>query len=841
MKIAVNPYVINKPSKDATMEFTYLAYNFQNKELSQAEAAHFINEGRAITAWHGGGPGCNFDSATHDQDAIAKHKCPKGHRGQHRLNENFIAAQHLGLDFDKVLDVDAIFSDPFISDYYGIWYYTASSTQENPRFRILFELENEVTDGDLYREMVLALLWKVGGQADKWCKDPCRIFYGSKDSQPVFTGNVLPARALNDLVEEYRAYQTTLNTVQETAVKEAQAGFVFDFSKPTGKEKYLKKVLDGQCERVRSAQKGNRHHTLRAVATLLGGYIQGEGLDETEVRQRLEEAYSGHNPDRREMRETINYGISQGKSKPLYIPDLQPRRGDAKSKIDPKTGEVTGGETGGKEKKKSQATILVELAEGDYFHDDARRAFVTLEINGHNETWPVRSRDFKLILNHRFYKNFEGVPGAQAVEDALRQLEARAIFDNPCLPTFYRIGSDGPDTIYLDLANDDWQAVKITADGWEIVDSPPVKFRRAKGMLPIPAPVTGGKLNELTKFINIEKDDLILVIAWLIGSVKPTGPYPGLALNGEQGSAKSGMSRVLKMLLDPASAAIRATPKDEHDMVIAASNSWIVAYDNLSYVQPWQSDCLCRLATGGGLSTRELYSDDQEAIFDVCRPVILNGIEALATRSDLLDRYIVLELPTIPETQRKTEREIMTGFEKARPKILGALLDRVSIALKNQGETKLEKLPRMADFALWAYAALGDSADKFIEAYTRKQNDNSDQALDSSILAKLVIELAEGERKNTLDGFWQSTPSELLEELSRRLELDKGEKARQWVKTWPQDATRLSGALKRITPNLRKTGIEITFDRYHDKDKKRFIKVQLIDQPKDDSADAGGR
>lgn len=840
MKIAICPFVVNKPPKNAPLDFTYLAYNFQNKELSQAEVVDYINAGRAITAWHGGGQGCNFDPTTHSQEDIEKHKCPKGHIGQHRLNENFLAAQHLGLDFDKAQDLEKIFADPFISDYYGIWYHTASSTPENPRFRIIFELETPVTDANLYREMVLALLWKVGGKADQYCKDPCRIFYGNKNSDPAFTNNVLPDSALNDMVEEYRAYQATLNTVEETAVKEATAGFVFDFSKNSGKEKYLKKVLDGQCERVRSAQKGNRHHTLRAVATLLAGYIQSEGLDEMEVRQRLEEAYSVHNPDRREMRDTINYGISHGKSKPIYIPELQPRRGEAKSKVDPETGEVMQSDpAAGKEKKKSQATILVELAAGEYFHDDARRAFVTLEINGHFETWPVRSRDFKLILNHRFYQQYEGVPGAQAVEDALRQLEARAIFDNPCLPTFYRVGSDGLDTIYLDLANDDWQAVKITAEGWEIVDNPPVKFRRTKGMLPIPAPMTGGKLNELTKFINIEKDDLILVIAWLIGSVKPTGPYPGLALNGEQGSAKSGMSRVLKMLIDPASAAIRATPKDEHDMVIAASNSWIVAYDNLSYVQPWQSDCLCRLATGGGLSTRELYSDDQEAIFDVCRPVILNGIEALATRSDLLDRYIVLELPTIPENQRKTEREIMTGFEKARPKILGALLDRVSIALKMQADTKLDKLPRMADFALWAYAALGDSADKFIQAYNRKQMDNTDQALDSSILAKLIIELAEGE-KNKLDPFWKSTPSELLEELSRRLELDKGDKARQWVKTWPQDATRLSGALKRIAPNLRKAGVAITFDRDKDVERKRFIKVEIIEKSSD-ALDATGR
>jgi hypothetical protein len=120
---------------------------------------------------------------------------------------------------------------------------------------------------------------------------------------------VLSDAALNDMLEEYRAYQATLNTVQETVVKEATAGFVFDFSKSAGKEKYIKKVLDSQLQRVRSAEHGNRHNTLRAVATLLAGYIH-EGLDEMDLRRQLEEAYSVHNPNHREMRDAINYGIS---------------------------------------------------------------------------------------------------------------------------------------------------------------------------------------------------------------------------------------------------------------------------------------------------------------------------------------------------------------------------------------------------------------------------------------------------------------------------------------------------------------------------------------------------
>jgi hypothetical protein len=180
MKIAICPYVVNKPTKDAPMDYSYLAYNFQNKDMTQAELRESINAGWALTTWHGGGAECKFDPTTHSPEEVAKHKCAKGHRGQHRIQENFFEAQHFGLDYDKAKDLEKIFSDPFIRDNYSIWYHTASSTPENPRFRILFELESPVTDADLYREMVLALLWKVGAEADPWCKDPCRVFMGPK-------------------------------------------------------------------------------------------------------------------------------------------------------------------------------------------------------------------------------------------------------------------------------------------------------------------------------------------------------------------------------------------------------------------------------------------------------------------------------------------------------------------------------------------------------------------------------------------------------------------------------------------------------------------------------------
>jgi hypothetical protein len=45
-------------------------------------------------------------------------------------------------------------------------------------------------------------------------------------------------------------------------------------------------------------------------------------------------------------------------------------------------------------------------------------------------------------------------------------------------------------------------------------------------------------------------------------------------------------------------------------------------------------------ATGGGFAVRQLYTDQDEVLFDAQRPVILNGIEDVVDRPDLADRAI---------------------------------------------------------------------------------------------------------------------------------------------------------------------------------------------------------
>jgi hypothetical protein len=199
--------------------------------------------------------------------------------------------------------------------------------------------------------------------------------------------------------------------------------------------------------------------------------------------------------------------------------------------------------------------------------------------------------------------------------------------------------------IYLDLADELWRSVEVTRAGWRVIDDPPVRFRRSRGMLSLPEPKSGGSINLLRPFLNIaDDDDFTLVVGWLVMALRGRGPFPVLVLTGAAGSGKSTRARFCRQIIDPNRAPLRRPPRDEVDLMIAANHGHVVAYQNLSYLPPWLSDALCTLATGGGLSKRELYTDGDEVILVATRPVILEGIESFVVRGDLLDRSIIRSL-----------------------------------------------------------------------------------------------------------------------------------------------------------------------------------------------------
>jgi hypothetical protein len=452
--------------------------------------------------------------------------------------------------------------------------------------------------------------------------------------------------------------------------------------------------------------------------------------------------------------------------------------------------------------RSSVATKLVELASGlELFHDPDGIGYASIAVDAHKEIYSLRSKPIRSYLARRYFEAFEKAPGGQAVQDALSVLDGKAHFGAPEHAVPMRLASH-EGAIYLDLGNAAWEAVEVTASGWRVVTCPPIRFRRSRGMAPLPVPVPGGSIEDLYPFVNVKDEDARkLLVGWLVAALKPTGPYPILCITGEQGTAKSTTSRVVRSLIDPSNSALRTLPREERDLMIAARNSWCVAFDNLSGIAPWISDSLCRLATGGGFTTRELFSDDAEAIFDAQRPILLNGIDDLATRPDLLDRAVVLSLPSIPETERRAERSFWVELEAARPRILGALLDAVSTALKRAEDVRIERLPRMADFATWVTAAepaFGWPEGACLAAYTRNRGEAVEVGLEADPVAGSVRQLAEAH------GSWEGTAGDLRDALEALVP----ETTRK-TKDWPKTAKALTDRFKRIAPALRDVGVEV--------------------------------
>jgi len=440
----------------------------------------------------------------------------------------------------------------------------------------------------------------------------------------------------------------------------------------------------------------------------------------------------------------------------------------------------------------------------DLWHTPAGDAYATVPVGEHNETWPIKSQTFKRYVAKCFFDEQQKAMNSDALSAAINLMEAKSLFEGEEHTIHVRVASH-EGKVYIDLCNADWQVIEITATGWQIIDESPVKFRRSRGMLTLPTPQRGGRIDELRQFLNVEDDTWALVVAWLVAVFCPRGPYPILALFAEQGSGKSTMGCLLRDLVDPSSAPLRAEPGDERDLMITANNSWCLAYDNLSHVPPWLSDALCRLSTGGGFATRELYTDCDEIIFDSQRPVMLTSIEDVATRSDLLDRCLIVWLPTIPKERRRPEDEMLPAFEKARPRILGAMLDAVVGALRDLPSTRLEGYPRMADFARWVTAAepaMGWPKGTFMAAYGGNQESANELALEASVVAQPLLELLDSQ------GCWRGSASELLKALEERVD-DQAKRQHGW----PKNPRSLSGHLKRLSPNLRAAGWDVEYDR----------------------------
>jgi len=491
---------------------------------------------------------------------------------------------------------------------------------------------------------------------------------------------------------------------------------------------------------------------------------------------------------------------------------------------------------------RKQADKIRDLAtDVELFETPEGKVYAAFEVDGHRETWPADSDRFEMHLMRLFLQAEGKTPDAQALKDARRVLKSDALFETETTEVHTRVGRGEDGALYIDLCDEEWRAVRVTGDGWEIVDRPPVHFRRSRSMEPLPVPDEDGDIEALRPFVNTATDkDWRLVVAWLVAALRPEGPYPALVLQGEQGSAKSTLARFLRTLVDPSAAPLRSPSRNQRDLMITATNSHVIAFDNVSGLKTWLSDALCSLATGGGFATRELHTDTEEIIFNAMRPAVLTGIEDVATRDDLAERSLVLTLSAIRESERMSERALNEKFEAAAPVILGGVLDALSVAERRVEHVQLENPPRMADFAEWLVAAepaLPWEEGGFMEAYDVNRTTAVLDNIQMNPLASGIRELMESADRDT----WQGTPSELKDRLDSIVP-----ESDQSAKVYPGSPSWVTRRLNRVKKMLREAGIEVETPRVQGKrmiritggaHKSRENAVNAVTQPEKSASD----
>jgi hypothetical protein len=504
------------------------------------------------------------------------------------------------------------------------------------------------------------------------------------------------------------------------------------------------------------------------------------------------------------------------------------------------------------------------------FPDDVKVPYIAIRVNDHAETMPIKSQVFEDWMGSTYYE--------YSKQQSLEQLRSRRKLDHPNLADeqidddFWQeqnhlatdvLSSDdmnriqsilryesnknavrklnlrvaafineaddstpNPENmqkeneIYYDLCNRDWEVVRITRNGWDIVKhSDKILFKRhaisnaqvyPKRDYP---PDILEQFNNLTNLNRDDEDNKVLAEVYLIGIILLANlPKPILNPYGNKGSGKTTYQEMLKQVVDPSAILTTSFPNSLAELAQVISHQYLTIIDNVSEIKELSSDLLCRAVTGGTFQKRGLYTDDEDFIFEMMRAVGFNGINVVATRSDLLDRMLSLRLDLIDKRKRRKLKEIRNEFQRLLPYLLGFIFDKLVEVLNRIGEVKLKELPRMADFAenceLIA-RCLGYPPMRFVEAYNRNIGFSNEEAINSNLVANVIVNMMETQAAWT--GKIGMLRTKLNDFISHRADM-------QWIvraKEWPKTDHALRDRLNEVIPNLLEMGIVV--DKQEDK------------------------
>lgn len=461
------------------------------------------------------------------------------------------------------------------------------------------------------------------------------------------------------------------------------------------------------------------------------------------------------------------------------------------------------------------------------FFDQQQEPYIALDKKG-GRVIKLMSKEFERWLRNFLIKKYKRFQGLDAIVDIIRTM---LVYEAETSGEYHELNTrlcrvddcqGNPLEIIYDTC-DGTHAISITPESWSTQDVP-IAFLRHRHQKPqsLPERHEGCSIELLRPLLSEFKDDRewLVIMAYIISLYVPDIPKPLLMISGDMGSGKTLTARRIVDLVE-CSSLESGLPmiKNGQELMRTANKNAVLLLDNVSHISMSLSDDMCRICTGASLNKRLLYHDDEDWICELCRPVIITGIPStLAQREDILDRTVPIRVSRISETKRRTQSELDAEFAKLKPYLLGSVYNILSKALKLLPSVKLEKLPRLADWAQLCYAICesmdGHTGQEFVEAYEFILNRQTELAIESSLVAQACRLLT------SQTGTWEGTASQLHEiklRYSGLADCVEDDAARCYLVNhpdWPRSPATLGKQLDRCKSTLESIGIKVKHGHY---------------------------
>lgn len=386
-----------------------------------------------------------------------------------------------------------------------------------------------------------------------------------------------------------------------------------------------------------------------------------------------------------------------------------------------------------------------------------------------------------------------------SIDDAISVLAGNAK-SQPREPVYYR-SADLHNRVVVDLGTTDGRVVDVDGNGWRVKDCSDVTFTRSEATSPLPTPTTAN-LDRLRPLVNTSDADFKLYKAWLSYAYL-NRPCPILFPEANQGAGKTSLARLTKRFTDPSLADLTSQPRDSAEWLTTATNSKVVAVDDVTRVPEWFAGELKRAVTGIAALRRSLYTNNTPKVYQYQLALIITSVDLAALPPDLVQRTLTLNLLPIPDTQRMTEQQISDYVNKHEGEIIAGVFDQLAKALSVLETVDVVELDRMADFCQFLAAIDKVNGTTTLQHY--RDNVNAAQAnlvkaddFGAVLLEYLTDNLHVGKSL-------QFTSAQLLSELQKYVT----QKAKVTTQTFPQRPEQVSSKLSKYSEPLRNVGVEV--------------------------------